>query len=299
MAKHRFPPGRPDPKDLERFGPRLEIEVGWPNLGKPDVFEVPSSSGNGKFFRMPALIDTGASRTLLTPEAIARLNLPLVDYVSVARTGGIDRVAVYVASIRFPRYHLAPIDLIQVLCAELPNQPLQCLIGRDIFSRWLFTYNGYTGEWSISDEDLAPSLDPPTIYDVSICHASEDKPFVDPLAHALKRAGVSVWYDRDKITWGDDLRGSIDKGLSNSRFGIVIFSKAFFRRKRWTEYELNGLFARDRAGEKVILPIWHEISQGDLAGYSHSFVDRFAMNSQKDSIADIVMSLKSLLRRIS
>ena len=33
-------------------------------------------------------------------------------------------------------------------------------------------------------------------WDVFISHASEDKPYVEPLAKALEAAGVSVWYDR-------------------------------------------------------------------------------------------------------
>jgi hypothetical protein len=193
---------------------------------------------------------------------------------------------------------MAPIELIQVLCCELPHQPIQCLIGRDIFSRWLFTYNGHTGEWSIGEEDLIRSVEPPdVVYDVFVCHASEDKAFVGPLVSALKAEDINVWYDRDRMKWGDDLRKAIDKGLLNSRFGIVVFSKAFLKRKRWTEHELNRLFAKERAGEKVILPIWHQVTQDDLADYSPSFVDRIAMDSQKNSVEDIVRNLKSLLGR--
>ena len=31
-------------------------------------------------------------------------------------------------------------------------------------------------------------------YDVFVCHASEDKGFVEPLAQALKNKGLKVWY---------------------------------------------------------------------------------------------------------
>lgn len=66
-----------------------------------------------------------------------------------------NRVGVHVASIQFPRHKLATIEVIEVLCCELPEQPIQCLIGRDILSRWLFTYDGRTGEWVIEEDDLA------------------------------------------------------------------------------------------------------------------------------------------------
>ena len=132
-------------------------------------------------------------------------------------------------------------------------------------------------------------------FDVFICHASEDKEsFVKPLAKALKEAGVKVWYDDFVLEWGDSLRGSIDKGLVNSRYGIVIFSKAFLNKKKtWTKHELDGLFAEEIKGKRVILPIWHDISRDDLLEYSPSFADRLAKTS--DSIDDIVNDVKNLL----
>jgi len=134
-------------------------------------------------------------------------------------------------------------------------------------------------------------------HDVFVCHASEDKSFVGPLVTALKRAGVKVWYDKDFLLWGDGLRSSIDRGLVNSRYGIVVFSKAFLKKKHWTEHELNGLFAKERNGRKVILPIWHKITDRELLSYSPAFADRIAMISKKDSIRDIVKNMKALLKR--
>ncbi len=59
-------------------------------------------------------------------------------------------------------------------------------------------------------------------YDIFISHASEDKDdFVRPLAIALIEKGFKVWYDELSLDVGDSLRQSIDKGLKNSRFGLV------------------------------------------------------------------------------
>jgi len=133
--------------------------------------------------------------------------------------------------------------------------------------------------------------------DVFISHASEDKPYVEPLAKALEAAGVSVWYDRLVLEWGDDLRPMIDNGLVNCRYGIVILSKAFLAKKKWTEHELNGLFARERAGKKLVLPIWHGITRDDLLQYSPALADRLAKISDNDSNESIVNSLLSILGR--
>jgi len=134
-------------------------------------------------------------------------------------------------------------------------------------------------------------------YDVFVSHATEDKDYVEPLVQALERAGIRVWFDKSALEWGDDLRAAIDRGLTNCRYGIVVFSQAFLRKKKWTEYELNSLFAREQAGNKLILPIWHGITREDLLQYSPGFADRLAKISSTDSHDDIVQSLLRMVGR--
>ena len=77
-------------------------------------------------------------------------------------------------------------------------------------------------------------------YDVFISHASEDKEsIVRRLAISLRDRGLSVWYDEFEMKIGDSLRRKIDRGLANSRFGIVVVSRDFIR-KGWPNYELDG-----------------------------------------------------------
>jgi hypothetical protein len=132
-------------------------------------------------------------------------------------------------------------------------------------------------------------------YDVFVCHATEDKTFVEPLVSAVKGAGITVWYDSDMMGWGDDLRASIDRGLDASRYGIVVFSKAFLKARRWTAYELNGLLAKERNGVKVVLPIWHDIGPEDLLQYSPALVDRLAMDSKDVTVNEIAQRLKAIM----
>ena len=83
------------------------------------------------------------------------------------------------------------------------------------------------------------------MWDVFISHAWEDKETVArPLAHALSQAGLSVWYDELTLTLGDGLRRSIDRGLAESRYGVVILSPQFFA-KSWPQRELDGLTTRE------------------------------------------------------
>lgn len=133
------------------------------------------------------------------------------------------------------------------------------------------------------------------LHDVFICHASEDKQnFVRSLAEALKLSHIEVWYDEFSLNVGDSLRQAIDRGLAESRFGIVVLSPNFFC-KRWTQRELNGLVAREMTeGRELVLPIWHGIDVADIIKHSPPLADVSAI---KSSIGlDHVVS--SLLKKI-
>jgi len=91
-------------------------------------------------------------------------------------------------------------------------------------------------------------------YDVFICHASENKDdFVRSIAAELENKDQRIWYDEFELSVGDSLRESIDRGLRVSSYGIVVLSEAFFD-KEWTQYELNGLVARETSGGNVDIP---------------------------------------------
>ncbi len=139
------------------------------------------------------------------------------------------------------------------------------------------------------------SVDASKKYDVFISHASEDKEdFVRPLAETLQNDGVNVWYDEFELKWGDSLRRSIDLGLANSTYGIVILSDSFFK-KNWTQYELDGLVDREMNGIKVILPIWHKVTKDEVQKFSPSLANKKALNSSIYSINEIAEELKKLL----
>jgi hypothetical protein len=134
-------------------------------------------------------------------------------------------------------------------------------------------------------------------WDVFISHASEDKPYVEPLAKAFMAAEIRVWYDQTSIGWGDDIRASIDKGLLNCDYGVVVFSKAFLGKKKWTEYEVSALFGLETVDRKRILPIWHEVTYEDVLKYSPALAQRRAKSSVDDSNDEIVRAVLSMLGR--
>lgn len=133
-------------------------------------------------------------------------------------------------------------------------------------------------------------------YDVFISHASEDKDaVVRPLANALVQHGLRVWYDEFELKIGDSLRRKIDKGLANSRFGIVVLSRDFIK-KGWTNYELDGIISKAVSGEQIMLPIWHEITKQEIIAYSPSLADKVARNTSSYTIDEIANEIAELIQ---
>lgn len=132
-------------------------------------------------------------------------------------------------------------------------------------------------------------------YDVFISHASEDKiEIADELAKLLRNKGVKVWYDKFVLSWGDSLRRKIGEGISNSKFGIVILSHNFFS-KEWPQQELDALFNKELLGNKVILPIWHNISKSEVAKYSPLIAGKLALKTSDMTVEEMCDKLIKLL----
>jgi hypothetical protein len=132
------------------------------------------------------------------------------------------------------------------------------------------------------------------MWDVFISHAWEDKEDIArPLAEALRRAGLRVWYDEFTLTLGDSLRRSIDRGLAQSRYGVVILSPHFFA-KEWPQRELDGLVAKEVSSGKTILPVWHNVTWEDVSRFSPTLADRLAVSTAKGLDAVVEEILRAL-----
>lgn len=144
---------------------------------------------------------------------------------------------------------------------------------------------------SVASLDDEPEIQ----YDLFISHASDDKDdLVEPLVKALQALDVKVWYDKFTLRVGDSLRKKIDQGLSNSRFGTLVLSSAFFA-KQWPQYELDGMTALEMNGRKMILPIWHKTSKSEVIKFSPTLADKVALNSSLMTIEEIAKELAEVV----
>ncbi len=135
-----------------------------------------------------------------------------------------------------------------------------------------------------------------TEYDLFISHATEDKSVLArELSTVLAQLGVRVWFDEECLQIGDSLSRTIDRGLACSRFGLIIISRHFLR-KPWPEYELRGLLAKEAGGEKVILPVWLDVSRDEVLEYSPPLADKVALQYPRLSIHQIGIRILRVVR---
>ncbi len=128
-----------------------------------------------------------------------------------------------------------------------------------------------------------------------ISHASEDKEkFVRELYQLLTRFGLKIWYDEFTLKVGDSLSQSIDKGLIESDFGIVVLSKNFLN-KNWTDYEYRSLISKEINNKPVILPIWLDITKEEVTNYSLYLADKFAIVANSSNVNEVGLKLIKVL----
>ena len=129
-------------------------------------------------------------------------------------------------------------------------------------------------------------------YNIFISHASKDKAsYVDKLARAIEKTGLSVFYDTDSIAWGDSISSKVEEGLNNCDRAVVVISKNFFNRK-WTEYELMSLLQRQNSeGRQIIMPILHRITKKQLVKHYPELSDIKYKYSRNISCKDLAKQL--------
>jgi predicted aspartyl protease len=99
--------------------------------------------------KVMALIDTGATSSVVAPDVITRLGIFPTGSVKV-NTPSCSGVLCnqYTAAIVLPNNII--IETTNRIEAPLQGQPIQCLLGRDILSQVVLIYNGYAEEVTFS-----------------------------------------------------------------------------------------------------------------------------------------------------
>ena len=96
------------------------------------------------------LIDTGASMTSIERTVLQELGIPPIGESQVKTPSGGETQLVYPCGLAFPGSPLPTIKGIFVLGANLAEQGIVGLLGRDVLANCLFVFNGQGGGFTLA-----------------------------------------------------------------------------------------------------------------------------------------------------
>jgi hypothetical protein len=140
-------------------------------------------------------------------------------------------------------------------------------------------------------EKRAPEAE---LRDAFLCHAWDDRDGAAKELHDLLVArGVTVWFSGKDVGLGAPLMRAIDKGLANSRVGIVLVTPALLRRlpnESIADKELSTLLARE-----WLVPVVHETTYEALREVSPMLASRTGLSTAEEPMADVATKIKELV----
>ena len=185
----------------------------------------------------------------------------------------------------------------------LNNEDNQIILIRDVLSSLISISKdkSFIGTMHKNDEILRQiKVNSESKFDVFISHANSDKiAIVDEMNESLEKLGIRIFYDKKTLEWGDHWKSRILEGTQKAEFAIIVISENFFDRE-WTEKELNEFLNRQNSnGQKLILPILHNITITQLQEKYPSVADIQGI-STKDYTCDQIALLfaRQLIKRL-
>lgn len=134
----------------------------------------------------------------------------------------------------------------------------------------------------------------PDLRDAFLCHAWGDrKGAAKELHDLLEAAGVKVWFSEKDLGLGVPMMRAIDKGLANSRIGLVLVTPAMLERlpkESIADKELSALLARNQ-----LIPIVHNTSYETLRNISPLLASRTGLDTSEDSMEVVAKKIAELV----
>jgi TIR domain len=132
------------------------------------------------------------------------------------------------------------------------------------------------------------------IRDVFLCHAWDDRQGAAKELHdLLVSAGLKVWFSEKDLGLGVPMMRAIDRGLANSRIGLVLVTPALLARlpnEGIADKELSALLAGNQ-----LVPIVHNTTYGALRNVSPLLASRTGLDTSEDSMAVVAAKIAELV----
>lgn len=134
----------------------------------------------------------------------------------------------------------------------------------------------------------------PDLRDVFLCHAWDDRQeSAKELHDLLVAAGVKVWFSEKDLGLGVPMMRAIDKGLANSKIGLVLVTPALLVRlpkEGVADKELSALLARNQ-----LVPIVHKTTYDALRNVSPMLASRSGLDTSEDSMEVVAKKIAELV----
>ncbi len=134
----------------------------------------------------------------------------------------------------------------------------------------------------------------PDLRDAFLCHAWDDrKGAAKDLHDLLESEGVKVWFSEKDLGLGVPMMRAIDKGLANSRVGLVLVTPAMLERlpkEGVADKELSALLASNQ-----LVPIVHNTTYDALRDVSPMLASRSGLDTSEDSMAVVAKKIAELV----
>ncbi len=138
------------------------------------------------------------------------------------------------------------------------------------------------------------ALEQPDLRDVFLCHAWDDRQGIAKELHdLLEAAGVKVWFSEKDLALGVPMMRAIDKGLANSRIGLVLVTPALLNRlpkEGVADKELSALLAGNQ-----LVPIVHNTTYEALRNVSPLLASRSGLDTGEDSLTVVAAKIAELI----
>lgn len=136
----------------------------------------------------------------------------------------------------------------------------------------------------------------PDLRDVFLCHAWDDRAGAAKELHDhLEALGVAVWFSEKDLGLGTSMMRGIDRGLKNSRLGIVLVTPALLKRldaEGVADKELSVLLATDR-----VIPVAHETNFEALRDVSPMLASRSGIDAAESSLENVAAQIADTVHR--
>jgi hypothetical protein len=134
----------------------------------------------------------------------------------------------------------------------------------------------------------------PDLRDCFLCHAWDDRQGPAKQLHELLvAAGVKVWFSEKDLALGAPMMRAIDRGLANSRIGLVLVTPALLARlpqESVADKELSTLLAGNQ-----LVPIVHNTTYAALRNVSPLLASRSGLDTSEDSMEVVAQKIAELV----